>query len=102
VDDLAQPRRNVAERFGQRRRILIRVDEDERPPGVDRDRPEPERVEVEAGLAVGARRGPEGTVEPIGPRVVRALQRLAAALTACQDMPAVAADVQEGAELPVA
>ena len=45
----------LAELVGERRRLGIRVDEDERPPRVDRHRDEAEAGLVEPGLAIRAR-----------------------------------------------
>src|SRR5213078_2164610 len=101
-DDLGEPRGDVAECLGQRRGIRVGVDEDERPPGVDRDLLEPELVEVEAGLAVRARRRPQRAVEPVRPRVVWALQGLAPAGAGGDDVAAVPADVEERSEPAVA
>ena len=72
-DELGQ----LAEVLGERRGAAVRVDEDERPPGVDRHRQEAELRLVEALLALGARRGAERAVEVVRPGVVGALQRLA-------------------------
>ena len=90
-DDL----REVAERGGERLGLGVGVDEDERPPGVDRDRQQAERVAVEAGLEVAARRGAQGAVEAVRPRVVRALQRPAPGRRRGDERAAVAADVDE-------
>ncbi len=83
---------------GERRRVGVRVDEDERPPGIHLHRHEPELRLVEAGLALGARRGAERAVEAVRPRVVGALERLALPLALADERAAVAADVQERAE----
>ncbi len=90
-----------AERVGQRRRVRRCVDEDERPPGVERGRAQPERGAVEA-VRVGARRGPQRSVEAVGPRVVVALQRRAAPGARHDLRAAVAADVDERAQHAVA
>ena len=52
----------------------------ERAPGLDRGRKERERIRVEPGLALRARRAQQRSIEIVGPRVVRALQGRAAAL----------------------
>jgi hypothetical protein len=101
VEDLGQSGRNVAERRRQRFGVRIRVDEDKRPPGVDADLDEVELVGVEARLPVRARRRTQATVETVRPGVVRALERLALSGSVRHDVPAVTADVEEGAELPV-
>ena len=91
--------RQLAEVLRERRCVGVRVDEDERTPGVDLHGQEPELRRVEAGLAVGARRRAERAVEAVRPRVVRALERLAPP-RALATGAAVAADVQERAQLP--
>ena len=91
-------RGQVAERGLERRRVGIRVDEDERPPRVDRDGREREARRVEARLALRAGRAPERSVEVVRPRVVRALERLATARALDDEVAAVPADVDEPAE----
>ena len=91
----------LAEMVGERRRVGIRVDEDERPPRVDRHRGETEAGRVEPGLAFRAGRASQRTVEAVGPGVVRALDRLAARVAVAEEVPTVAADVDEAAELVV-
>ena len=93
--------RQLAERLGERRRLGIRVDEDERPPGVDRAGRRPSSAASKLGLAVGARRRAERAVELVRPGVVGALERLAPALALADERAAVAADVQERAQLGV-
>ena len=73
-------RRELAERLGERRRVRVGVDEEERPPRLEPERHERQAGAVEAGLAVGARRRRGAPVEPVRPRVVRALERLPAPL----------------------
>src|SRR5262245_16659376 len=102
VDDLGEPRRDVAEHLGQRGRVRVGIDEDEWPRGVDRDLLEAELGEVEARLAIGPRSGAQGAVEPVRPRVVRALERLARAGPARDDVAAMATDVEEGANVSLA
>ena len=92
----------VAEVLGERRRGGIGIDEDERPPGVDRDGHEAEALAVEARLRVSARRVSQRAVEVVRPGVVRALQRLAASGALAEREAAVAADVDERAERLVA
>ena len=75
--------------------IRVRVDEEERPPGLEAERNEPELVLVDPALLVPARRGDEAAVEPVRPRVVRALERLAPARALAHERAAVAADVEE-------
>ena len=93
-DELGQ----LAEVLGERRRVGVRVDEDERPQASTCTGTQPELGLVEAGLALGARRGAERAVEAVGPGVVRALERLAPPLALADERAAVAADVQERAE----
>src|SRR5919108_754173 len=78
VENLSQLRRHIAEHLGERRRIDVWIHEDERPPRVHPDWRESELLGVEARLAVGAWRRAQASVEPVGPRVVRALERRAA------------------------
>ena len=99
---VGEQRRELPERVRERRGRRIGVDEDERPPGVDRDGDEAERLAVEARLAVGARRVAEGAVQAVRPRVVRALDRLAARVPVAERVAPVPADVHEPAEDVVA
>ena len=93
---------SVAERVGERLGLRVGIDEDERAERVDRHRHETERLAVEAGLAVGARRAPERPVERVRPGVVRALDRLAPGVAVAEHVAPVAADVDEAAQLAVA
>jgi hypothetical protein len=86
----------------ERRPAGIGVHEHERPPGVHLDRGEAELVGIEPGLVRGARGAAQPAVEPIGPGVVRALDRAAPLRLADQEGAAVAADVQERAQVAVA
>ncbi len=88
----------LAERLRERRRFEVRVDEDERAPGVDEHRTEAEALLVEVRLALGARSRPQRAVEVVRPGVVGALERLAPALALADERAAVAADVHEGAQ----
>ena len=90
--------RQLSEVLCERRRVGVRVDEDERPPDVDLHGHEPELRLVEAELALGARCRAERAVEAVGPRVVGALERLAPPLALADDRAAMAADVQERAQ----
>ena len=63
---------------------------------------EPERLAVEAGLAVGPRRVAQSAVEAVRPGVVGALDRLPPRVSVAEDVTAVAADVHEAAQPPVA
>ena len=90
----------LAERLGERRRRRVGVHEDERPPRVDLRRLEPERLPVEAGIGLRARRCAQLAVEAIGPGVVVALERRAAAAAGDDLGAAVAADVDERAQRP--
>jgi hypothetical protein len=93
--------RHSFERLVQRPRVGIRIDQDERPPGVDRDRQQREAGRIERRLALRARSTPERPVELVGPSVVRTLQGLPAAGSLCNEMASVAADVHKAAQLPV-
>src|SRR6266516_3976764 len=101
VEDLAESRRHVGQRLGQRGRLGIGIYEHEGPEGVDLDLPEPELVAVHSRLAIGARCVAQPAVARIGPRVVRALQRLARPVPTRDYVPAMAADVEEGPKLSV-
>src|SRR5438132_9286139 len=76
--ELRDLRRQRAKRLRERLRFRAGIGEDERAPGVDRDRHEPELVLRERRLFLAARRRAEAAVEPVRPRVVLALERLAA------------------------
>ena len=89
--------RQLAECLRERGGAEVGVDEDERPPRVDEHRPQAPVGVVEPGLALRARRRAERAVEVVGPGVVRALQRLAAAAALGDLVAAVAADVDEPA-----
>src|SRR4029077_4605383 len=91
-----------SERVRKRFRVGADVGEEERAPGIDRNRDEAELVLREIRLLVAARRIAEAAVEPVGPRVVRALQGLAAALPFGERVTAVAADGDEPAQHAVA
>ena len=93
---------SVAERVGEGLGLRVGIDEDERAERVDRHGHETERLAVEAGLAVGARRAPERPVERVRPGVVRALDRLAPVVGVAEHVAPVAADVDEAAQLAVA
>jgi hypothetical protein len=85
------------EREGRCRRVG--VDEQERPPGL-----EPQRNERDVGHVAlrRARCGAQPPVEPVRPGVVGALKRLPATLARGDDGAAMAADIQERAQLAVA
>jgi hypothetical protein len=86
-----------AERVRERRRVLVGVHEQERPPGLEAKRNERDALLVEVRLALRARSGAERAVEPVRPRVVRALHRLPGVLALDEERSAVAADVEERA-----
>ena len=94
-------RRGRAERLLERRSLGGRVDEDERAPGLDGELEQADPVLVEAGLPVCTRRRPQFSVEVVCPRVIVALQGLPPAATLEENRPAVAADVEERAQLLV-
>src|SRR5919198_85976 len=96
VEDLRKAPRNVAESLGERRGVGVGIDEHERAPGVDLGRAQAELVELEAGLAVRARRRAQRPVQRVRPGVVRALEGLASPLAGGDDVAAVPADVHEG------
>ena len=99
---LGEHERQLSEMLGERRRSSGRVDEHERPPGLDGHRHERQLGPVEADLPVGARRRAQRSVEVVGPRVVGALDRLAPLLPLAQNGAAVAAHVDEAVQLVVA
>src|SRR5215469_16576079 len=76
--ELLDLRGKRAEGLVERLRLGAGVGEEERAPGVDRDRHETQLVLRELRLLLAARRGPEAAVEPVRPGVVGALERLAA------------------------
>src|SRR6185437_3752232 len=100
--ELGDLRRHRAERVRERLRVAVGVHEDERPPRADGDAAEPELVLREVRLLVRARRGAERAVEPVRPRVVGALERLALPGALGQREAAVPADVEERPQLAVA
>ena len=71
------------------------------PPRGDAERHEAEAVGGEARLSLGARGGAKRPVEVVRPGVVRAPQRLAAALALADERAAVPADIEEGAQHPL-
>src|SRR5581483_7948958 len=91
-----------AERLRERLRLARGADEDERAPRVEGDAAEAELLAREVGELLRARRAPERAVERIGPRVVRALDRLPRAASLGDREAAVPAHVEEGAQLAVA
>ena len=94
--------RQVAQVLRKRTARRVGIDEDERPPGVDRDGHEPEAAAVEAGLGVGSGCGPQRSVEVVRPGVVGTLQRLALPGAVAEEVAAMTADVDECAERVVA
>src|SRR3954451_10630357 len=70
VEDVGDASGDVSERFCERWRVGVRVDEDERPPGPDRDLAQAELSEVETRLAVGPRCCTKRAVEAVRPGVV--------------------------------
>ena len=92
----------LAEGVGERTGLGVGVDEDEGPPGLDARASQAELGAVERRVAVGARRRPQLAVEPVGPGVVVALERAAAAGPRHHLRAAVAADVHERAQLALA
>ena len=74
--------RQAAKGVGERRRIEIGVDEGHRSPRVDLNRAQPETARIEVRLAVRARCGTKGSVEVIGPGMIRALK---GSLIACPE-----------------
>ena len=92
-------RRHRPERLRERRRIDVRIDEHERAPRVERERDERQLLVLEVELPVRSRRRAKLAVEPVRPRVVAALQRLAPAAPMGDDRAAMAADVQKRAQL---
>ena len=111
-------RGQVAEVLGQRRGVAVEVHENERTPGIDRDRQQPvigavelldvfhveDRLLVFRDLRTREQRRPDARpVEIVRPAVVRAAdEALDAGVIRCQELRAsVAADVVERPQLPV-
>ena len=91
----------LAEVVGERRRVGSGLTKTNGPHVSTDDRGEAEAGRVEPRLAIRARRASQRTVEAVGPGVVGALDRLAARVAVAEDVAAVAADVDEAAELAV-
>ena len=94
--------RERVQRVGQRRCVGIRVHEDEGPPGIHLRGAQCELVAIEVGVGLGARRRAEAAVQPVGPRVVVALEAGAAARAGDHLGAAMAADVGERSQRSVA
>jgi hypothetical protein len=77
-------RRDPAEAVGERRRVEVGADEDERASSVDERRPEAELLGLEGVLPLRPRCRAQRPVEVVGPGVVRTLERLAGAAPARQ------------------
>src|SRR5258708_1320909 len=77
LEDSRQLAKHVAQRSGGRRG----VDENQRPPGLDRERCERQCFLRELALLILARRSAERPVQIVSPSVIVALQRLAIACT---------------------
>jgi hypothetical protein len=97
----AELRRHLADVVGEGR-IRCRVDEDERPPRLDRDRHEPKPLEREPRLALRPRCGAQRPAQVVRPRVVGTLQALTPAFAVDHDRAPVPADVDERAQRPLA
>ena len=85
--------------LGERRRVHVRVHEDEPSERLHGDRHERELGRVEARLALGARRLAQAAVELVCPTVVLALERLAVPVLGRDREGTVAADVDESVQL---
>ena len=96
-DELRQPADPVEEAG----RVAVDVDPDHGPPdgGLDGDQPELGGIELE--LRLGPRCSPQAAVEVVRPAVVHALEGPAVARLVDDDVRAVAADVDEAADLSV-
>jgi hypothetical protein len=70
-------------------------------PGVHLNADERELRRIEAGLGVRPRRCAEVAIEVVRPRVIRTLEGTAVPFAARDDVAAMPADVEEGAQLPV-
>jgi hypothetical protein len=95
--ELCDLRGQRPEGVGERLGVWPGVGEEERAPGVDRDGNEAELVLREVRLLLAAWRRSEAAVEAVRPRVIRALERLAAPFAVGDDVAPVAADVDEAA-----
>ena len=98
---VSQDVRQAPEQLGQRHRIGIPIHENQRAPGVDRDRKQPVFRRVEVRLSLRARCVPKAAVQVIRPRVVGALKRLALPSPARNLSGAVPAYVHEPTDLVV-
>ena len=101
--EFLRPRRDVLEKMGQWRRLVVQVAEDERAPRRDLHRQQVHILGTEVGRPLHLRRANQGAGERIGPAVVFALHRLPLAAAGRHRAGAVQADVVEAAQrLPVA
>src|SRR6476620_8924749 len=101
IDIAGQDLGQLAELFRKRNCVGVWVEEEERWPGVGARGNEGELGLVEAGLALGARRAAQRTVEFVRPRVIVALDRAALATALGEHGAAVSAHVEERAQLAV-
>jgi hypothetical protein len=85
---------DVAEQLGERRRLLVEVDESEGAPALQADGLERDVGEVDA-LALRSGSSAQRPVQVVRPGVIGALERLAVARLLDDDRPAVPADVDE-------
>src|SRR5687768_16582367 len=79
--------------------VRVRVYEEQRPPGGKPERDEAELLLRDAAFSVSARRRDQAAVQPVGPGVVGALERLAPTRALADEGAAVPTDVQERAKL---
>src|SRR6476619_317015 len=101
IDIAGQDLGQLAELLRKRNCVGVWVDEEERSPGVGARGNEGELRLVEAGLALGARRAAQRTVEVVRPRVVVALDRAALAAVLGEHRATITANVEERAQLAV-
>ena len=97
---LGHDRGQPAECRLERPRVGVGVHEDERTPGAHRHGREREARGIESGLALRARRSPQRSVQVVRPRVIRALERLATPDSIDDEVPSVAAHVDQPAKGP--
>ena len=95
---LRDPVGDAVEELRERRGVGVRVDEEEGAPRLQPKRHEAELVGLDSAFAVRPRRREEAAVEPVRPRVVRALQRRALAAALADHRASMPADVEEGAQ----
>src|SRR6266478_5940552 len=89
----------TAKKFGERRRLVVQVDEDEALPGFDPDRDEAVLRKIKILDAFELRHPLQGAIEAVVPAVVRTMQQRSLAAGLSYDGSGmVAADIVEAAQ----